>query len=149
MKSRRNRYGKLTGPADPRLLDKVRRLDRLENDIQRPELLVGDLRAVLQGKRLASEHVFEPRPSYREPSSPTFSPRATSFVVVLLRRNHEAIENPSFDSNSSTRFDFSPTDDESWILVLIASFAAPLFRPQRSDFFVGPGLAALSYLRPN
>lgn len=37
---------KLTGPVDPRWLDKVRHLDKLEHENQRPELIVEDLHAV-------------------------------------------------------------------------------------------------------
>lgn len=111
---RRKGREKLTGPADPVWLGIERRLDRFGNESQRPEWIVEDLRAALPGKRRASVLVFEPRPSCRAPSSPTSSPRATSFSFFLTTITEQWETLVLIPNNSSTGFHLPPTR---WILI--------------------------------
>jgi len=77
-------YTNLTGLADPEWLGRGRRRGTRGSERRWPGSTAEDRRAAWPRTRLVSELAFEPRPSCRGPSSPTFSPRATSSLSPSL-----------------------------------------------------------------
>lgn len=76
----------LTVLDGPRWLDRGRHHGTCDNENRGPGWTAEDRHAFLQGRRPVSELSSELRPSYRGPSSPISSPRATSLLTLLFVR---------------------------------------------------------------